>query len=91
MMSETATVRLPPGFQACLPWLARGVGPEAANCYTKRPRLQRTPERWLVPCAMFGGWLAKSAWLQTSRACRPSTSVPMLGPKVSRKMLGRDS
>ena len=37
MMSETATVRLPPGPQACLPWLARGVGPETANCYTKRP------------------------------------------------------
>ena len=56
MMSETATVRLPPGFQACLPWLARGVGPEAANCYTKRPRL-RGPQKdgwYLAQCLGAG-------------------------------------
>ena len=44
MTSETATMRLPPGPQACLPWLARGVGPETANCYTKRPR-HRGPQK----------------------------------------------
>lgn len=35
--SETATMRLLPGPQACLPWLARGVGPKTANCHTSRP------------------------------------------------------
>ncbi|CAE7857872.1 unnamed protein product, partial [Symbiodinium necroappetens] len=76
--------------EACLPWLARGVGPEAAGCYTSHPVTEGLPPFDLRASKLQGvadictEELPRSAricgpllaGLQTESDCCPADPVP---------------